>query len=258
MEKLDRHSPIPLYHQLVELLKQEIAADIYRPGDRIPSEGELMSEVGVSRTTVRLALKALENEGLVRREQGRGTFVATPRIRSQFPALLSFSQEVEQMGYRPGTVLLDVTESLIPPSVEAYLGLQPGQPALRVVRMRTADSQPIALTTSWLNLVEFPKLRDLDYTQLSLYTLFEEESELIIVRAIQRILADLATEREAEVLAVSFGSPVVRLSRTTYVAGEREGGVPIEHVDAVFNGGMYSVETELCRGGDQRHHTLYL
>jgi GntR family transcriptional regulator len=168
-------------------------------------------------------------------------------VRSEFPALLSFSQEVEQIGYRPGTVLLKVTESAVPMSVDHYLGLQPGQLVLRVVRLRTADDRPIALATSWLNLIRFPDLRDLDYTRLSLYDLFEEDQGLTIVRAVQRISADLATPQEAEALTSSTGSPVLRLSRTTFIAGDQRGGMPIEHVEAAFNGRMYSVETELYR-----------
>ena len=79
---IDRDSPVPFYFQLSELLEQEIVSGRWEPGTRIPSENELCARYGLSRTTIRQALARLEQEGLVSREKGRGTFVSDSRPRS--------------------------------------------------------------------------------------------------------------------------------------------------------------------------------
>lgn len=78
LKELDRFSPLPLYHQLRMALLDRIASDEFRPGDALPSERQLASDYQVSRITVIQALKALEDEGVLERHQGRGTFIAEP------------------------------------------------------------------------------------------------------------------------------------------------------------------------------------
>src|ERR671914_659967 len=82
--RIDRRSPVPFYFQLRQLIRDEIAAGRWEPGERIPSENELCRHFGVSRTTVRQALSELESEGLLHKEKGRGSFVAEPRSSSWF------------------------------------------------------------------------------------------------------------------------------------------------------------------------------
>ena len=79
-KSLDPRSVIPLYRQLKDILKEDIESGIWKPGDRIPSENELREQYDVSRNTVIKALEELVQEGLLRREQGRGTFVSSPKI----------------------------------------------------------------------------------------------------------------------------------------------------------------------------------
>jgi GntR family transcriptional regulator len=245
--QLDRQSAIPLYHQLAEVIKQQIRSGDYGEGDALPSEPEFIDEYGVSRTTVRLALDEIEKLGLIRREQGRGTFVTAPIVRSPNPLLSSFTQDVERLGLTPGAKLLDASEEKLPLRIAQELGLEEGQSVLRVVRLRTADDQPIAIVKAWLNVVTYPQLRQLDYNGLSVYQGFEEKLGLRILLGMQQVWADGASSDEAPLLGLSTGAPVLRLTRTTFVESDRQGGTPIEYIEAAFVNRMFRIDTRLFR-----------
>ncbi len=241
--QLTKESPIPLYYQLKDILKGKIEEGIYQPGDLLPSETELMANLDVSRTTVRLALRELESEGLVKREQGKGTFVLPKKIEVRIAHLLSFSQEIERLGYRPGSQLLEVSVVESDSVVAKKLELEPQSEVLRVVRIRTADGRPIAFCVSYVNLPRFPELRDQDFSKVSIYELFEKDMKLSIVRATQHITSDTASEKEAKILHLARRAPILRVQRTTFVQGD----IPIECVDAAFDGTIYGFYTELFR-----------
>ncbi|RKX48976.1 MAG: hypothetical protein DRP38_03755, partial [Thermotogae bacterium] len=92
MEKLDRFSNVPLYHQLKEIIRRNILLGVWKPGDRIPSERELSKEYEVSLMVVRQALSLLVNEGFLVRKQGKGTFVVKSKIMQGPRRLRSFSE----------------------------------------------------------------------------------------------------------------------------------------------------------------------
>src|SRR6266496_5274589 len=98
--------PIPLYHQLSQLLRTAIEQGTYHPGDRLPSEPELIREYGVSRITVRQALDELEAEGRVVRRHGKGTYVAEPRIEQELVRLTDFVEDMQQAGQHPSSRVL--------------------------------------------------------------------------------------------------------------------------------------------------------
>jgi len=117
------------------------------------------------------------------------------------------------------------------------------QNILKVFRLRTANNQPVGICTSYLNLVEFPKLRFQDYNKLSLYAIIERDLNLLIVRAKQTIMADIVSKKESKLLKLQEGSPVMRVYRTTFV----EGDIPIDIAEAVFNAKSYYYNSDLYR-----------
>lgn len=242
----NRETGIPVYRQLAEFFKAQISSGVYQPGDVLPSESDCMREYTISRTTVRLAFGLLSNAGLVRREPGIGTTVIS-QVHSQLPMLSSFTEEVTRLGRTPGVVLVAKAEVGLPSDAANALELPVGQKALKVVRLRTADDEPIGLAVSWLNTVKQPKLKNMNHAVLSLYRAFESDLGLTIWNAQENIRADLASEYEARKLKIKPGSPVLRMTRTTYVRSEDESRTPIEYVEVVFNGSVYSVDVELYR-----------
>lgn len=248
---LNRDNGIPIYRQLADLIREQISSGVYLPGDLLPSETDYIRDFGLSRTTVRLAFGVIVNAGLVRREQGRGTIVV-PQVHTQLPFLYSFTEESSHHGRVPDVVLLKQQMGHISRDAADALSLPPDTQALKVERLRLMDNEPIGLTTSFVNTVKFPVLANLDFSVPSIYSLFESETRLPIISAKENIRADLAMEGEAQRLTIQIGSPVLRLSRTTYMQDAQGLATPIEFAKVVFNGSLYSLDVELIRQSDQQ------
>jgi DNA-binding GntR family transcriptional regulator len=157
-EALDRSSFVPLYYQLQELVKEQIESGTWRPGDRLPSEPELARRYAVSRVVVRQALAILQDDGQIVRVQGRGTFVAEPKLDARAGGLARLLATP-----RPPDVTIDVLEAGTPP-VEPSIrgGLRVGDRE-RVLRLTTALSVrgiPLAITYSFFRAADVGWLED--------------------------------------------------------------------------------------------------
>ena len=157
-EALDRSSFVPLYYQLQELVKEQIESGAWRPGDRLPSEPELARRYAVSRVVVRQALAILQDDGQIVRVQGRGTFVAEPKLDARAGGLARLLATP-----RPPDVTIDVLEAGTPP-VEPSIrgGLRVGDRE-RVLRLTTALSVrgiPLAITYSFFRAADVGWLED--------------------------------------------------------------------------------------------------
>lgn len=157
-EALDRSSFVPLYYQLQELVKEQIESGAWRPGDRLPSEPELARRYAVSRVVVRQALAILQDDGQIVRVQGRGTFVAEPKLDARAGGLARLLATP-----RPPDVTIDVLEAGTPP-VEPSIrgGLKVGERE-RVLRLTTALSVrgiPLAITYSFFRAADVGWLED--------------------------------------------------------------------------------------------------
>jgi len=138
---IDRDSPVPFYFQLAELLEHEIASGRWAPGLRLPSELDFCSHFAVSRTTVRQALSRLEQEGLISRRKGRGTFVEGTRPRSWLLQSSAgfFQEEVDRMGRRVSSQVRRVERGPLPAWATHALDLAPGQTGVTLERVRRVD-----------------------------------------------------------------------------------------------------------------------
>ena len=138
---IDRDSPVPFYFQLAELLEHEIAGGRWKPGVRLPSELDLCGHFSVSRTTLRQALSRLEQEGLVSRHKGRGTFVEETRPRSWLLQSSGgfFEEEVERMGRQVTSSVRRVERGPLPGWARDALELPRGQRRVTLERVRSVD-----------------------------------------------------------------------------------------------------------------------
>jgi GntR family transcriptional regulator len=143
---IDRDSPVPLYFQLAELLENEITSGRWQPGDRIASEPELGEHYGLSRATIRQALARLEQEGLITRSKGRGTFVSSSRPRSWLVQTTEgfFHDEFIQIGHRVTSRVLRSERMTLPRWAADALALPLGSEGVVIERLRSVD-QLVAL-----------------------------------------------------------------------------------------------------------------
>jgi len=241
MAQLVRTGGGTLYHQVLSKLVEAIESGKIAPGEKLPTEAELMQTYGVSRTTARRALDELHRQGLVRREPGRGTFWVDTVLHADLPYLHSFSDEIRRLGYRPGAKLLLREERKADQTLAMQLNVATGSPVLYVRRLRTADDRPIFTCDSYLSLVRFPALREVDCSVSSFYELFEQVTARRIIRATQWIGAAAAEDEIARLLELAPGAPVLWLKRITYVEGDQ----PVESVEAFFHSRRYHYYSEL-------------
>jgi GntR family transcriptional regulator len=235
----------PIYVQLAEQIADGIRSGALLPGDRVASEPELMRRHNISRATAVKALEHLEQQGLVRREQGRGTFVETPRLVQRSPQLGSFSEQVRSHGHTPSQRLLSIGTSR---RQDDDLGLlsRLGDDTVEIQRLRLVDGEPVGVHTTILarGVAEQAGL-DADAfadEHASLYALLDAAS-INVATADEHLQAIEASEREAELLGVPPGSALMRVVRLSCGAT----GEPIEVVDARYRADRFDYSVSLVR-----------
>lgn len=221
------------HRQIEDWLAEEIAAGRLAPGDRLPTEHELAAWLGVSRMTLRHALAALAQRGLVTRTVGRkgGTFVAAPKLEQDLTVLAGFSQQLRRYGLVAGARVLAAAQVPATATAAAALDIAQGDPVYQVRRLRLADGEPILLEDSLFPAERCPQL--LDYRlDGSLYDLLDEKYGQRPHRARESLEPVTAGVREAEALHVPEGAPLMLVERTAYARS----GVPLEFARDLFRG----------------------
>ena len=213
------------------------------PGSPIQTERELCALYGVSRTTVRQALQQLVHEGYLYRRQGRGTFVAPPKL-VQTIQLHGHTEEMEAAGLRPGSRLLTASNVPAPPDVAAFFGLAAGGVVHRIVRLRLVDDQPIALQTVYLDRERFGEVGAQLAQSFSLYRLLRERYDAEIAGGEETLEAASADEATAELLEIEPGWPLLVLRRRSWQVDSR----PIEWSESLYRGDRYRVAVRLAPG----------
>ena len=167
---LSLDSDISLYAQLVGIIKRNISTGVLAVGDLLPSEAELCRTLNISRNTVRQAIGELEEEGLVVRKRGRGTFVADPATNRR-GVRYSFTTEVSSMGKEPSSTLVDFQITTPSAIICDKMELREGTPVYCFTRIRNVDGEPLILETSYYPQYIYPNLtRELVQTH-SIYSL---------------------------------------------------------------------------------------
>ena len=235
--RVDPASPVPLYYQIREQLRRQILNGALQPGDRLPSESQICAECGVSRMTARMALTQLANEGLVVRKRGKGTFVAPPKATfHEFPSYLSsYTEIMGRLGLQAGAQVRSREVVPAPPSVAEPLQIAPGDPVVRIVRVRYTDGEPMSLETSFYPHDRFPTLAELDLADRSIYRVLDEVYGVAPAYATDTIELSVAGPYEARELEVKEGIPIVLCSRVSYLKGD----VPLEFTRTIHRGDRF-------------------
>lgn len=240
-------SPVPLYHQLAELIRERIRAGELAPGDQLPAERDLAETVGISRMTARQAVASLVRDGTLVARPGIGTFVATPKLTYDALHLLGFTEETMRHGDAVASRVLEQALASPPAPVATGLALPPGETAIKVVRLRSAGDLPVLLETSFLPALVCPGLEREDLARHSLYALLELRYGLRLERSRQTIEATIANDYESGLLGVEVGAPMLLLEGLTY----DDGGRPVEHFKAIYRAdrSKFALESKRQSGG---------
>jgi GntR family transcriptional regulator len=240
---------VPLHRQLEVTLRGLIRDGSVRAGDVLPGEHELAAGLGVSRHTIRHALGVLAGEGLVRRSRGRGggTRVLTPPATTpvferSLDSFYAFAWEVRARGANQRSYVLERSRPEAGRGLAARLGLPDHALVDRIVRLRTADGEPLVLETSYLPL---ELGADLDLATLergSIYDALERRFGITIVQAHETLRPIVVRRSVAGLLAVRTGAPAFAVERLTL---SQTG--PIEWQESIVRGDRYTYSVDLTR-----------
>jgi GntR family transcriptional regulator len=234
MDTLNPDNVVPLYKQLEEVLKQKISSGGLKPGDRLLSTGELANKYGVSVITVRNAISALIEEGLLETKQGKGTFVVVPRYGRNLNKVMSFSEVCAINGTKPGTKLIE--RKIIPATQKILekLNRPNDREVIYISRLRFVNDEPMVIEANQFP-IEFSYLLNEDVENCSLYELLRARSGVDIAFARREFEICRATQQEARMLHIKKGSPLLLIRAITYLRN----GEPLYVGSQLINGERY-------------------
>ncbi len=245
LNSLSLDSDIPLYSQIVNIVKRNISAGTLSAGDLLPSESEFCRAFDISRSTVRQAVGILESEGLVVRKQGKGTFVAAPKMRRRTENVYSFTSEISSLGLTPSSTLIEFEVIAPPPDIVKVLELsEPDSRVYRFTRIRNVNDEPLILETSFYPQRLYPNLtRELLRTH-SFYSLLYEVG-VVPASAVDSYEAVIIGRAESELLNCKPGSCGFSVQRRTYDVS----GMCYEFTQSLMRGDRVKLDVFLRRDG---------
>jgi GntR family transcriptional regulator len=208
--------PSSLYLTVKDEIEELIVKGTFKPGDQLPSEYDLSKKYGVSRMTLREALRALEEEGLVAKKQGLGTFVKTTaqRIKSILDVNYGVTEMIKNMGFRPGTQEKNVEEVFADSHMGKALNVKEGTKIIALERVRTADKIPVAYTLDMIPATILANINDIKDLGESIYDFLQEKCNIVLSSSMAKLFSAKATRKLADKLKVKLNSPLFLLEQT--------------------------------------------
>ena len=218
---IDHASPVPKYFQLREILLDLVETEL-GVDQAIPSERELSQRYGLSRMTVRQAVDHLVSEGRLYRVQGKGTFVARPKIEMPL-RLASFTEDMQARGLVPGSRDLDRRTAPASAHLARALGIEPGDAVHVIERLRTADGLPMAVERSHIPRAVAPGLADESLADRSLYDLLAQKFGVLLDSGEQTIEAGIVDPADVHDSLQDWRCAMLDIDRSRRVIGTDDG-----------------------------------
>jgi GntR family transcriptional regulator len=240
---LKAQSPVPLYTQIKDILRARVLDGSYQPHQQMPSESDMMATFSVSRITVRQALNDLQNEGLIFRIHGKGTFVSKPKAFQELGRLQGFGEAMRQMGYETFSRVVSLKTVPPTPQVQERLQLPKRARVTELQRLRFLNREPISLDVTYLPLAIGQRLAKHDLAARDVFLILENDLGLALGHADLQIGSTLADEPLARQLKVDAGSPVLFIERTTHTVD----GTPIDYEHLYYRGDAFQYKVRVDR-----------
>ncbi len=231
---IDKSIPTPLYYQLFQILKTQIDSGSLKPGDTIPTENELMEQYGISRATVRQAILQLVNDGYLRREKSKGTFVTTPPSKFRFiEGLRGFSAEMKQHGivYESRVIEKDVIAAN--EKVANRLAIPKGEDVFYMHRLRVVKNVPFLLDRHYVPYRLVPGIEAKLGDNISLYSILEREYKLSLHHGWREFEpVSPSSKKEIELLEIYPTTHLLYVESVVY----DKNNVPVDYFEAKIHG----------------------
>jgi GntR family transcriptional regulator len=238
--KPDRRRPEPLWHQAETALRELIGHGDWSAGAQIPNEDRLCEMLGISRITLRHALRNLEEAGLLRREHGRGTFVRSATMVAGVRGLTSFTEEMKSLALAATTQLLAAQRVPADRDMADALELVPGEPVVQLQRLRLGNGLPIGIQTSHLPEARVPGLFEHAAQVQSLYAWLRARCGIVPVKAKEVYRVGQVAAADAAVLELEAGTPAFEVERIAYDAKG-----PFEYARSTMRADRYEIRSTL-------------
>ncbi|MBI4473061.1 MAG: GntR family transcriptional regulator [Acidobacteria bacterium] len=240
---------VPLYYQVQHTIAQRISRGEYPPGAQLPPETELSRELGVSRVTVREALRVLAQENMLIKVQGRGTFVANnPSVVQPTRSFTGYLEDLYDQLERVSVKQIEITRIPVTDEVRQQLALSPAdEEVVRIKRTRYVDEEPYAYTINILPLAIGNQLNNENLRAAPLVRILEEDLKIQITGAHETIQAAAADVEVAQSLGIPFLSPVMHVKRILFTVDDR----PLQLVDSYYPSDKYHYSVSLVRVQDK-------
>lgn len=203
-----------LYARVKEMIVTRINEGEWRPGDRLPSENELVRDLGVSRMTINRALRELSLEGVIVRAKGVGSFVAQAKPYAELLEVRNIADEIVQRGHNYAALVVLTATELAPPPIAEALGVEPATPVFHTVIVHHENDLPVQLEDRFVNPAAAPDYLDHDFTLTTPNAVLSRAAPL--TQAEHIVEAVLATARECRLLAISATEPCLLIQRRTW------------------------------------------
>lgn len=212
---LDSASPVPLYKQLAEHLRNQILNEELKSGQKLPSENELCTMFNVSRVTVRKAIDDLECDGTIIRRQGKGTYVHLQKLSEQPYDNPSFSSVIKEYGLTMETKILEMSILPAGEKQQQEFGLTAGAKIIKIKRLRYVEGTPILIEMSQFN-DRFMGIITHDLEKESVYEILKSNFGIQRLKARKTIEVTMVTNEEAKLLDIKRRTHVLLMRETVY------------------------------------------
>ncbi len=234
-----RHDGIALWRQIASQLQQDISEGRYQPGGRLPTEAELSQHFAVNRHTVRRALEELSRSGLVRVEQGRGSFVAEDVLEYSVEPRTRFAEWIKRHNMEPSGRVLQLKETVASAQVATGLGIRAGGRVVLLERLGFADDRPVSLTSHYFPTVRLRGILDALRATPRITEALHAVGVSDYLRQMTRVTARLPIGDEADLLRMPRNRPLlltdnINVDRAGQVVEFAIGRYPTPRVQIVF------------------------
>lgn len=240
MKKVDKQLEVPLHLQLSQIIREMIDTGELQPGDFLMSERDICKLQKISRMTVNKAILNLVNEGLLDRQQGKGTFVALKKKKHRYQKLEGLTQIIKQQGLEISNQVLEFSLNQRSQKVQNKLKMDQSI-GYKIKRIRYIDQDPVVLETVYLNPKMCPDLTEDLVQEYPLYQLYKERYKYKVIRAEQIISPIMLTKEEAKLLKQPKNTLALKIDRIVYTTDEEV----MEYTVSIFMSNKHDFEIVL-------------
>lgn len=215
--KIQLNSKVTLQNQILILLKRNIEAAHLHEGDKLPTEEEICRVYGVSRSTVRFAIQILEQEGIVTRIRGKGTFVGAAKVKRKSEGIYSFSRQMKELNKVPSSKFIKLQKKIASRTLAKSLQINETDMVFSISRIRCADGIPVIFETTYIPVQVLPRLSVKEIESDSLYEILKNTGGIIPHIAEETFESIVLNHKLCKILACrleSSGFYIERIAKT--------------------------------------------